>query len=116
MRNTLNTDHFAAMIRAKRGARGLRETAAEIGDVSPSTLSRVENGSTPDTDIFLTLCDWLEMPAGEFLDIEDSQSFYDVPTVEKVALLIRADKSLNEVTAAALVEVVRAVYRGGGKT
>lgn len=58
----LDIERLASLVRSKRGSRGLRETAKEIGNVSPSTLSRVENGKTPDMDTFLAICDWLEVP------------------------------------------------------
>ncbi|WP_366146292.1 helix-turn-helix domain-containing protein, partial [Crocosphaera sp.] len=44
MGNYLDIERLTNLVRSKRGSRGLRETAAEIGNVSPSTISRVENG------------------------------------------------------------------------
>jgi transcriptional regulator with XRE-family HTH domain len=56
MANYLDMDKLANLVRNKRLTRGLRETAKEIGNVSPSTISRVENGKTPDMETFLALC------------------------------------------------------------
>jgi len=58
---------LAAYVRAKRGQRGLREVAAEIGTVSPSTLSRMERGAVSDIETFLRICDWLQMPTSAFI-------------------------------------------------
>lgn len=115
MHNTLNIEKLARLVRAKRGASGLRIIAQaiteEFGDMSVSTLSRVENGRVPDMETFLRLCDWLKVPAGELLMVEghDEQS---ESTFERVVTLLRADRNLEPAIAQALVEVIRAVYRG----
>ena len=44
MGNYVDIEKLANLVRNKRLNRGLRETAKEIGNVSPSTISRVENG------------------------------------------------------------------------
>lgn len=67
MTNYLDTEKLSSLVRTKRLERGLREVSKEIGTVSPSTLSRVENGKVPDIDTFLALCDWLNVsPADLF--------------------------------------------------
>ena len=48
MPSFLDTHKLATMVRTKRGSRGLRATASGIGEISASTLSRVENGKAPD--------------------------------------------------------------------
>lgn len=116
MRNTLNIDKLARLVIAKRGTTGLRATSQEItemvGEVSPSTLSRVENGRSPDMETFLRLCDWLQIPAAQLIEVESQQPKGEMTTLESIALQIRSDKTLNETTALALVEVIRAVYKG----
>lgn len=55
---------IATMVRFKRGTRGLRETADEIGgNISPSTLSRVEQGKEIAPSLLNVVCDWLGIPA-----------------------------------------------------
>lgn len=63
---------FSQRIREKRMAEklGLRE-AAEKSNVSASTLSRVENGSMPDMDTFMNVCEWLVMMPSEFFLIAE---------------------------------------------
>ncbi len=46
------------MVRSKRGSRGIRETAQEI-DVSPTTLSRFENGKEVDTASMARILEWV---------------------------------------------------------
>jgi hypothetical protein len=54
MRYQLNTQALAHFVRTKRAGRPLREVAQEIGDISPATLSRVENEKAPDLLVFCT--------------------------------------------------------------
>ena len=44
MESTLNTELLATMLKDKRGNKGLRAIAQEIGGVSFATLSRIEQG------------------------------------------------------------------------
>lgn len=67
MSSILDTQQLAALLKSKRGERGLREIAQEIGNVSPATLSRIENGKMLDVETFLHLCDWLQVPPQQFI-------------------------------------------------
>ena len=58
----LDTHNLAVHVKTRQGERGLREIAQEIGEVSPATLSRLENGGIPDIETFLRICDWLHLP------------------------------------------------------
>ncbi|MEL4898275.1 helix-turn-helix domain-containing protein [Crocosphaera sp. Alani8] len=109
MKNTLNAEKLANLVRSKRGNRGLRETAKEIGNVSPSTISRVENGKTPDMDTFLALCEWLEVSPAEF--IQNTEEEQDLETPEAIAIQLRADKNLDPAIANALASLVKAAYK-----
>lgn len=103
----LDMERLASLVRKKRGSKGLRETADEIGNVSPSTLSRVESGKIPDMETFLTLCNWLEVPPAElFRNTEEA----DLDTPEAIAIQLRADKSLDPAIANALASLVKAAY------
>ena len=109
MKNNLNADKLATLVRSKRGNRGLRETAKEIGKVSPSTISRVENGKTPDMETFLALCDWLEVPPAELINSTEEKK--DSNTPEAIAIQLRADKNLDPAVADALASLVKAAYK-----
>lgn len=98
---------FASLVRKKRGSRGLRETSDEIGNVSASTISRVENGNVPDMETFLALCDWLEVSPSElFGNIPEA-----VDTPEAIAIQLRADKSLDPVAANVLTVLIKSAYQ-----
>ncbi|MEL4896326.1 helix-turn-helix domain-containing protein [Crocosphaera sp. Alani8] len=109
MKYSLNTEKLANLVRSKRGNRGLRETAKEIGNVSPSTISRVEKGKTPDMDTFLALCEWLQVSPMEF--IQDTDEGQDLKTPEAIAIRLRSDKNLDPAVANALVSLVKAAYQ-----
>lgn len=113
MGHYLDTELLAALTRSQRGSRGLREVAKEIGDVSPSTLSRIENGKMPDMETFLLLCDWLEVPPAALIKRreEDQVPVSDLDTPEVLAIQLRADKNLDPATANALAALVKAAYR-----
>ncbi|MBA2397018.1 MAG: helix-turn-helix transcriptional regulator [Ktedonobacteraceae bacterium] len=100
---------FAAMVKSKRGERGLREVASEIGSVSISTLSRIENEHIPDLETFFLLCDWLCLPPRLFL--KDTQEKEEAgSTIERIAALLRADGMLEAWRAEALIAMLEAAY------
>jgi transcriptional regulator with XRE-family HTH domain len=112
MTQTFDSHRLAVMVIAKRSGRGLRATATEIGGVSASTLSRVEQGKVPDLDTFLRLCRWLGVSPDEFTEnpptavAEDSGRRVDV-----IAAHLRADRTLDRATARALERMVRLAYQ-----
>jgi transcriptional regulator with XRE-family HTH domain len=101
---SINTGTLSEMIRSKRGNRGLREVAKEIG-VSVSTLSRVENGNLPDIDSYMKICSWLEVSIDFFSDSEQPSSKKQV-----VVANLRADKTLPKETAEALIKMINLAY------
>ncbi|KYC41368.1 transcriptional regulator [Scytonema hofmannii PCC 7110] len=104
-------NQLATIVRTKRGTRGLRETAKEIGNISPSTLSRVENGKMPDMETFLLLCDWLEVPPAELIkNTEEAGNPSVLETPDAIAIQLRADKNLDPAIANALASLVKAAY------
>jgi transcriptional regulator with XRE-family HTH domain len=109
MANYLDMEKLASLVRNKRLTRGLRETAKEIGKVSPSTISRVENGKTPDMETFLALCDWLEVPAAELIKNTEDERAMNTP--EAITIQLRADRNLDPAIANALASLVTAAYK-----
>ncbi len=118
MPSRLAVEQLAALVKAKRGKKGLREVAKEIGGISPSTLSRVEQGKMPDVDTFTKICDWLGVAPDEFFqsDIQEASAESAIPippgasTADAIEVYLRADKELDPETAEALAEMVRAAY------
>lgn len=107
MSSTLDTFKLANMLKAKRGNKGLRAIAEEIGGVSASTLSRIEQGNVPDIDTFLLLCKWLDVPANFFTKgvNEETQT-----TQQKIIAHLRADRTLPPNTASALAQMITLAY------
>lgn len=93
--------NLAILVRRKRGERGLRAVAKEIG-ISPATLMRVEEGRVPDLETFAKVCKWLEVDPGEFL------GFKPEAHAEQRALTahFKVDRALKPETAAALGRMV----------
>ena len=106
----LDINRLSALVRKKRGTRGLREISAEIGNVSPPTLSRIENGSTPDMETFIVLCDWLKVRPGD-LFVTDHHEQQELDIAEEIIILLLGDKRLELETAYALAQIVKATYR-----
>jgi DNA-binding Xre family transcriptional regulator len=69
----LNILKLSKLLIEKRGERGVREFAREIG-VSAATLSRIERGKLPDIETFGKLCSMLKLDPAEILEIENIES------------------------------------------
>lgn len=80
----LNLDNLGLYIRQRRGNKTIREAAQEM-NISPATLSRIENGKTPDILTFKNVCIWLAVDAGKILGCS-------VENPEKITLSIHLKK------------------------
>src|SRR5712691_7006884 len=89
----------------KRGGKGIRETAREIG-ISHGTLSRLERGYLPDLDTFKRICAWLEISPNDVLGVQTQSQ-----PVPNVAVHFRKKQALSPVTAHALAEMILAAQR-----
>src|SRR5690606_24627183 len=56
---------LAIAVRAKRGRRSIRDIEDEIG-VSNATISFIENEKAVSLDVFVKVCDWLDLPLDFF--------------------------------------------------
>lgn len=106
----LDIAKLANLVRNKRHHRGLREIAKEIGNVSPSTISRVENSKTPDMDTFLALCDWLGVPPSEFFKNTEDREPKKLNNLDDIAVQLLSNKDIDSEIANALSSLIRAVY------
>ena len=95
------------LIAAKRGPRGIRAAAAEVG-ISQATLSRVENGHMPDLATFAKICKWLDRDPREFLGLEGTDS---PSSGHKAVVQFRKKKTVTVETANALGELILAAQR-----
>ena len=98
-------ERLSRQLREKRGDRGVREVAKEIG-ISPATLSRVERGHLPDLETFGKICRWLQTDPAEILGVPAPES-----THTKVAVHFRKQRTLEPATAQALAQLILAAHR-----
>jgi len=113
----LGLTSIGPLLRERRGVRGIREVAAEIG-ISYATLSRVENGKLPDLQTFSKICTWLELDPGEILGCGNKPKPSQSKEGATILAHFRADKNLNPNTIQALTEIVlraqKMIQAGGG--
>ena len=95
---------LGAMLRDRRGGKGIREVAKEIG-ISPATLTRVESGRLPDIATFQKICSWLKVNPAEILDITTTSNTASTDTLV-AAVHLRADQTLPEDAAADLAQLI----------
>jgi transcriptional regulator with XRE-family HTH domain len=102
---SLPIEELGRLIAIKRGSRGVRAAAADVG-TSPATLSRVENGHMPDLETFAKICRWLEKDPREFLGLEHS-----VDSSRQAVVHFRKKKTVAPETAVALGELILGAQR-----
>lgn len=118
MASYIDFARLAKLVKAKRGDKGLREIAEEIGDISPSTLSRLEGERVKDvaSSTLLRICDWLDVAPSELIKDAGDSPPPDIDVPSSVDLQLRADKELDETMAKMLSEMFKAAYREAKKS
>jgi transcriptional regulator with XRE-family HTH domain len=90
-----------------------RQLAGQLS-LSPSTFSRLSQGRRPDVDTFVKLLAWLDRPASDFVDGQDTDrttvAAAPPDTVGSIAVSLRDDPALSPETAGALEDIVRVAY------
>ncbi len=111
MKSELNTLKLGEMIKSKRGSKGLRTIAEEIGDITAPTLSRIERGNLPDVDSFLKICKWLQVSPEIFSSDEPTvKKSSDIDTRVFIAAHLRADRNLSKQAADLLINMINLTY------
>jgi transcriptional regulator with XRE-family HTH domain len=107
----LQLDVLVAALDAERQARGLswRQVALEA-EVSPSTLTRMQQGKSPDRNTFSALTTWLDIPAERFYSDQKSQPVHDDP-MAVVSTLLRGKKKMSPKAIKAFQELVSAAVK-----
>lgn len=100
---------LGAMLRDRRGGRGIREVAQEIG-ISAATLTRVEGGRLPDIATFQKMCSWLKVNPAEILDIPTENNPPSSDTLI-ASVHLRADKTLPVAAASDLAQLIVVAHR-----
>jgi transcriptional regulator with XRE-family HTH domain len=101
----IDIEKFSQIVKNKRGKRNLREVANEIGDVSISTLSRIEQGKIPDLSTFMKICEWLKVSPNDF-DLNPIVKSHK----DEIFFHLRADKSLSPEVTDALAKMIEIAY------
>jgi transcriptional regulator with XRE-family HTH domain len=86
---------LGAMLRDRRGGRGIRQVAQEIG-ISSATLTRVEGGRLPEIATFQKICSWLKVNPAEILDIPTDSNPTSTDALV-AAVHLRADQPYRKV-------------------
>lgn len=97
----LTPEALGLKLSEKRGDRGVREVAKEIG-TSPATLSRVERGHLPDLETFGKICRWLNVDPGEVLGTRPESP----RPIASAQTHFRKDHAVDPKTAAALGDLI----------
>jgi transcriptional regulator with XRE-family HTH domain len=104
---TIDIKKLAQLVRNKRGKKNLRIVADEIGDVSISTLSRIEQEKIPDLSTYMKICEWLDVSPDEFtLKATSSEKSHK----EEIYFHLRADRSLSQDVSEALTKMIEIAY------
>lgn len=108
----IDVDAVIAALDSERLAKNLswRQVAKAAG-VSPSTLTRMQQGKSPDVNTFTALSQWLNIPAEKFhVDKSPPVQVSDDP-MAVVSTLLRGRKKMNPKALAALQELVNAAFK-----
>ncbi|MFZ4777234.1 MAG: helix-turn-helix domain-containing protein [Terrimicrobiaceae bacterium] len=118
----IDLNRLAALVRSRRGDKGLRAATEEIGGISAPTLSRIEQGNMPDLDTFARICNWLSIrPDAFFLKATDGKCSVSGEMMnsskppEKIEAFLRADRTLPPETIDALGRMIRLAYEHANK-
>jgi len=93
-------ENLGRRVREKRGDRGIRAVANEIG-ISHATLSRVERGFLPDLERYQKICKWLGVSIETMGSQNSTQSMGAVPQVH-----FRKKPTVSPKTAQALAQLI----------
>jgi transcriptional regulator with XRE-family HTH domain len=114
---TVDVASLHAALDAARTKRELswRQLASEL-DLSPSTLSRLANGYTPDTSAFTSMVTWLNIPAERFIraegqPLQDQADREEPDLVATLAPLLRARKDLKPADIELLEQLIGSAVR-----
>lgn len=103
--------NLGAMVKKRRGARKLRETAKEIG-ISAPTLLRIESGRLPDIATFGRTCEWLGVDPGDFLGKPLAPSTSTTaPSEPTISAHFKAEKTPEPETLNALARMLMLVVK-----
>lgn len=108
---TFDADAFNAAVEATRKARGLtrRQAATEAG-ISPSTLTRLDQGKSVDMANFAALVGWLGVGADTFINRAASEAVRTAEPLAAAVLVLREDPRVSPHAADVIERVLATVY------
>jgi transcriptional regulator with XRE-family HTH domain len=108
----IDVDAMIAALDSERRANNLswRQIAKAAG-VSPSTLTRMQQGKSPDVNTFTALSRWLNIPAEKFYTDKSRTIHATEDPMAVVSTLLRGQKKMNPKALAALQELVNAAFK-----
>jgi transcriptional regulator with XRE-family HTH domain len=108
----IDVDAVIAALDSERLAKNLswRQVAKAAG-VSPSTLTRMQQGKSPDVNTFTALSQWLNIPAEKFHVEKSPLAQVSDDPMAVVSTLFRGRKKMNPKALAALQELVNAAFK-----
>jgi transcriptional regulator with XRE-family HTH domain len=108
----IDVDAVIAALDSERRAKNLswRQVAKAAG-VSPSTLTRMQQGKSPDVNTFTALSQWLNIPAEKFHTEKSHPAHSAEDPMAVVSTLLRGQKKMNPKALAALQELVNAAFK-----
>lgn len=102
---------LGALLRDRRGGRGIREVSQEIG-ISPATLTRIEAGRLPDLLTFRKICEWLKINPAELLGIPTHRGeAVSSDNIPEAAVHLKADQALPAAAAADLAKLIMFAHK-----
>lgn len=109
----LDVEALVAALAAQRRGRNLswRKVAKEAS-VSPSTLTRMQQGKRPDVDTLSALLKWLGMPTETFVRTSTSTRKRSTPhPLAITSTLLRGKKQMSPQAIEALEELLSAAFK-----
>jgi DNA-binding Xre family transcriptional regulator len=118
MPEPIDVERFGQRLRRTREERGLTlEKVFKATGMSVATLSRIERGGSKEIDAgtMISLCNWMGVKPEDFglnaAPPKPPGKRTPTSTPEAVELYLRADKNLDQRTAALLSEMFKAAYQ-----
>lgn len=112
MAATVDVGALYAALDQKRQQEGLTwRKLAKVMEISPSTFTRMAQGSHPDVETFVALCSWLGVPAESFTRNGAESADEEDNTLAVISTHLRASRKLSPRSAEAIEEIVRAAYQ-----
>lgn len=108
----LDVESLIAALNAERESRGLswRKLGQETG-VSPSSLTRMQQGKLPDVNTFTALTHWLRIPAEHFMASDEKVNNAEPSPMAVVSTLLRGKREMTPEALKALDELVQAAFK-----